>query len=361
MTTGSWTVGSSSVDSPLYATKTWNGDNGRYEVWNGGIRARWNAYTISNTRWTQNNPGGGDGWAGITRFYTFSSGRGWVGFTANDELRVLNKLAEQIKGHSFDAAINMAEAGKTYGLVLGNVRSLGNSLVNLKRGNIAGAFRELRVPSRQQRRLRARDVSGRWLEMQYGWRPLVDQAYEAAKALESQTKPRTLRFKASSTKTKGVDFNDWQSPFAGYRLQGTVRHSYQVICDLYENLSVARSLGLTNPAAVAWEVVPYSFCVDWFLPIGSYLSAWGVIPALKGRFLTVESTTVTGYKFTKLSQFPLWRPADGYSLKERFFGYRRTPSGSLTVPRPTMKSIPQALSPAHLYNAVALVHQRLGK
>jgi hypothetical protein len=32
-------------------------------------------------------------------------------------------------------------------------------------------------------------------------------------------------------------------------------------------------LGLLNPAEVIWELVPFSFVADWFLPIGDYLSA----------------------------------------------------------------------------------------
>lgn len=34
---------------------------------------------------------------------------------------------------------------------------------------------------------------------------------------------------------------------------------------------VPKLLGFTNPAAVLWEATPFSFVVDWFLPIGDYL------------------------------------------------------------------------------------------
>jgi hypothetical protein len=35
-------------------------------------------------------------------------------------------------------------------------------------------------------------------------------------------------------------------------------------------------LGLTNPLNVAWELVPFSFVVDWFIPIGSFFD--GLVP-----------------------------------------------------------------------------------
>lgn len=39
------------------------------------------------------------------------------------------------------------------------------------------------------------------------------------------------------------------------------------------NLHLASQLGLTNPASVAYELVPYSFVLDWVLPLGPFLSS----------------------------------------------------------------------------------------
>lgn len=357
MTTGTWSVGTNTSTAPFYGRKTWSGTDGRYEAGpDGKPRDKWNTYDMDHRRWTQSNVVGPYGYAGICPASSINEFKTLTGWTNNDDLRLLNKLAEEIKGHSFDLAINMAEAGKTYGLILNNVRSLGSSLVALKRGRPGDALRALGVPERRQRRLRARDVSGRWLEMQYGWRPLIDQSYEAAKALESLTGPRRLRFTVSSSKTRDNDFS--ASPPV-YRLVFRSTLNVKIIAELYEELSIWRAMGLTNPAAVVWEVVPYSFCVDWFLPVGSYLSAWGVIPALKGRFLTMHKGSHKGARFSKLGPFPLAMPSAGSGLKETYFRFQRRPSSSLTVPRPQFNSLPRALSPAHLYNAVALVHQRL--
>jgi hypothetical protein len=35
----------------------------------------------------------------------------------------------------------------------------------------------------------------------------------------------------------------------------------------------ANRLGVINPLAIAWELYPFSFVIDWFVPIGSVLTA----------------------------------------------------------------------------------------
>jgi hypothetical protein len=38
-------------------------------------------------------------------------------------------------------------------------------------------------------------------------------------------------------------------------------------------LATLSQLGLINPAVIVWERLPYSFVVDWFAPVGSWLNA----------------------------------------------------------------------------------------
>jgi hypothetical protein len=282
---------------------------------------------------------------------------------------LLNKLAETVRGHSFDLGINIAEASKTYGTIVGNLRSIGSALLALKHGNLAGALRSLgsgRSPGARARgvnlrQLNAKDLSGRWLETQYAFMPLISQSYEAAKALQAITGPRVLRFSVGSgAKRKTVDQTD--SP-ASYHADAHWQFSKRLIAELSEDLSLQRSLGLVNPAAIAWEVVPYSFVVDWFVPVGSYLSAWGVIPKLVGRFLTIERGSGKRGQVKPGNNFPTnqtWVIYSSTKRKDLRFVYSRTVSSQLSVPAPTFNSLPRALSPKRLLNAVALIHQRLG-
>lgn len=357
MTSGTVTSGGASHHRDgRYYLKQWGGSDGKTEVWPGGIRVKWNPYSMVYWGWISTNTTGNDG-AGGTVNYTMSDYRSLMSWDANDDIRTLNKLAESIRGHSFDLGVNIAESKKTYGTIVGNLRSIGSALFALKRGHVTDALRQLQVPGKRVRHLRAKDVTGRWLEMQYAWRPLVSQSFEAAKALEALTGPRVLRFRVSSgTKRRTIE----GSPVPNcYKYPIHVTYSKKLIAELSEDVGVGRSLGLMDPVSVLWELVPYSFVVDWFLPIGSYLSALGQIPAMKGRFLTIERGGQKGGDFTRVGSCAALGYPPNFHKVDRHFRYERTYSTSLSVPRPTFNKLPRALSPKHILNAISLIHQRL--
>jgi hypothetical protein len=61
----------------------------------------------------------------------------------------------------------------------------------------------------------------------------------------------------------------------------------KIIPDSVRNVS---ALGLTNPALVGWELVPFSFVVDWFTPIGSWLES---LTAFEGYNVVAKSLSYT--------------------------------------------------------------------
>jgi hypothetical protein len=366
MSSGDWTIGDFGL-GPFAAQKQWTGTDGKYEAWFAGKRVKWNDSTMLHRIMTQ-NVAAAPFIPQALPVHTLAGLASIAGWSVNDELRLLNKLADRVKGHSFDLGINIAEAHKTYGTILSNLRSIGKALLYLKHGNVPAALRTLgstasNPHSRDRglitfKRLYAKDLGGRWLETQYAFLPLVSQSYEAAKALTAITGPRRFRFSVGSGTKRGV--MDVAST-TSYVNNASFTYSRRLLAELSEEVGLSRSLGLTNPAAIAWEVVPYSFVVDWFIPVGSYLAAWGVIPALKGRFLTIERGAIKGGVIR--NGFAGWTPGSHYELsarKESLFRIKRTVSSGLSVPMPTFNSLPRALSPKRILNAVALIHQRLG-
>ena len=389
MTAGSWSSGSySGADTFIYALKTWSGGNGKTEAWAGGTRLKWNNYTM--THWkivgehplTVPDPFGGPPLTGLgvgeISNRSPTSLKLLCGWGVNDDLRLLAKLAENVKGHSFNLGVNIAQAKESYNTVLGNVSAIGRSLIALKRGHPGQAMRQLGLPQGKhlyrtirskgglhkalewRGSLRSKDISGRWLEMQYGWLPMVNDSFEAAKALEAVTGPRVLRFTASIA-SKRATYNG--SGASQYTYPVVVSYGKRLKAELYEDITVNRSLGLVDPLSIAWEVVPYSFVVDWFIPVGTYLSTWSVIPALKGRFMTTEriGQKAGNFKLTGICPPGSRCAAQFGSSKsnQTWFSTTRSVSSSLSMPMPTFNSLPKALSPKRLANAVSLIHQLL--
>lgn len=61
-----------------------------------------------------------------------------------------------------------------------------------------------------------------------------------------------------------------------YKYQGQVKSWSRVVYHARvknEALLALSQLGVTNPLATAWELLPLSFVADWLLPIGDFLSA----------------------------------------------------------------------------------------
>jgi len=127
-------------------------------------------------------------------------------------------------------------------------------------------------------RERLRDASSLFLEWHFGWSPLLQDIYDAVEVLASSPETR----QCSGTATRDAYYYDrsgdtWQT---GERFQEAyARYSVRVKgTPIIENANYAllNQLGLANPATVVWELVPWSFVIDWFVPVGRFLSSFSL-------------------------------------------------------------------------------------
>jgi hypothetical protein len=124
-------------------------------------------------------------------------------------------------------------------------------------------------------------------------------------------------------------------------------------------LAEMSSLGLINPAEIVWELLPYSFVVDWFVPVSAWLSA--LTADVGFSFLT------GGYSNKAEIRAPVVSGATGFSngsithydlVSPSYFGrnkaFVRTCFEGSPVPGFYVKN---PLSFTHVANAAALLKQ----
>jgi len=284
--------------------------------------------------------------------------------TANLDLEALNKIATAIRGHDFNMAVFGAELGQTLELLRNTSSAVLNMIRHVRNGDWKRALESVRfVPGSQaakkfRKKVESQDFSGALLAIRYGWQPLLQDLYEAMKAFEGRTKDRGLVFYStkSFTQLAEVGLNPASYPMPG---QQTVSIKYKVI--LSEKTSTARNLGLLDPSSVLWEKLPWSFVVDWFIPIGNYLSSLSFLGSLDAKSVKTvfQETTVA------IMNASMWKgnlpPVGNDWLESMGFVGRRVVMvrtvGPIVVPKPSFKPLSKAFSLTHLENAAALLHQ----
>lgn len=144
-----------------------------------------------------------------------------------------------------------------------------------------------------------------------------------------------------------------------------VHEGYVCRLDAYienELLVSLASLGVTNPALVAWELVPFSFVVDWALPIGSYLETIDASTGIKFRGGSLSHRKQWKRKFdvVGISSTNSYMSVLDYDIVDRtntalFTDFQR--SVYTDFPSPVMVSFKNPLSTSHVKNALALLVQ----
>lgn len=280
----------------------------------------------------------------------------WSG-SPNSNLTLQSRLVEAIKGHSFNLAVASAESPQTVLMIAGTVRRITKSITHLRKGDIPSALRVLgATPKGRHSRtvqppLTSRDASSMWLELQYGWMPLLQDVHGAASALAAQHRdPRVTTFVSSFNESK--HFHTRLANNFDKHSVTSVRK--RILAELKENMSVARTLGLADPLSVAWELTPFSFVADWFLPIGDYLSNLNALPTLTGRFCTTVRITREG-TCQGLGRFPSGKPSTASCHAAiKIVDFSRTISSGIPPALPEFKN---PVSLGHLENSLALLVQ----
>lgn len=230
-----------------------------------------------------------------------------------------------------------AGLGVTLAETTGTLRSLGDRLgavakilAAVNRGDIRKALSVLHQhtgynTTRAAARLRANPgrnyadrASNFWLETVFGWVPLIQSIFDSLEVLGGDY--RTVRRNRSMDSANGLRVGI----VAEFKTSGGNRFS---------------KLGITNPAEIAWDLVPFSFVLDWFVPIGNSIRYLGV------RSLTRQIWMWSSREWGNVYTMSNYQGAPSGTL------IRKTKSYSRSVSQPSAGTFTARL-PATMWHAV---------
>jgi len=126
-----------------------------------------------------------------------------------------------------------------------------------------------------------KNLASLWLEFQYGWRPLVSSAQGSIETFQqSLEKGEIVKVQSYYRETfeRVVNSTTQPSSWQYQDSENVTKGSYKVGYTIYyklvntDNHNMAAT-GFSNPLNLGWELIPFSFVVDWFVGIGNYLSS----------------------------------------------------------------------------------------
>lgn len=175
-------------------------------------------------------------------------------------------------------AVDIIQRKEAYDMITRRVTQAAKVFNDVRKLRFGDAIRDLGLKKPADWRSVPRTAGGWWLEYSYGWKPLVQDIHEAATVLSSPQGDLWIQ-ESSSQPYKEVINGDVGPPNnATIHYQNVVNGKVfarvgATVSVTNPNLQALKNAGLTNPLTWAWEVIPFSFVVDWFYGVGDFLES----------------------------------------------------------------------------------------
>lgn len=178
--------------------------------------------------------------------------------------------------------------------------------------------------SKNESFLRGQTPWNMWLAFRYGIMPLARDVQSVVEGLKKRVGKRrtTSRAKIELNRTRmwsldtGTSLGTYVETFTKQQVETTEIRAMSLdehVADVYYNIGLTPKGLLTVP----WELIPYSFVVDWFVNAGDFINALAPAPGFSqlGAALSVKTTTTVIGQFTGASSinasYAVWRQPSG--------------------------------------------------
>lgn len=278
----------------------------------------------------------------------FNSGSEHVTWDDNLVNQCVTECLVKLGGQKMAIGVELAEAKAAANMFAQRASQFLLAVKAVKRGDL----RRLKgILGPGTRGYNARRPARWWLEYQYGWKPLMGSVYDAYKVL-SEKLNTALLIEAQRTV---IDETTGQYNEPGWRREGASStrfhkvHLYAKISDEFRR--GVNQVGLANPLSPIWEVVPFSFVIDWAIPVGKVIEALTATHGLDfmGGYRSVRAHGTSSATKTPTLGYYEMEPC---KVDAEFMSYHRIAYGAFPRPVGYVKS---PFSTGHVLNALALV------
>jgi hypothetical protein len=302
--------------------------------------------------------------------YTIGFEEGFSPITAQLEdtlARAISKYNSQAKGATAALGVSLAERRQAMEMMTARLTQIYRFTRAVARFKWNDAATELGLNSSQRRQfdqLKRSDklrkgtthFANNWLEFHFGWSPLIGDIGDAMETLVSPVPERTFVKASHKFKRTHVFEGSWYG--GGVHVAHTAITRVTIGSQVRvsnPNLLLLNRLGVINPLTVIWEIVPWSFVVDWFVNVADFLEQFTEFAGLEEinpYYTYTVKDSLWGYNwFVWWNQYTEWS-AEAAST-QRKLGHH--PSIKLKVRSPWNLSPTRGLTAASL-----LVQQGLG-
>lgn len=295
--------------------------------------------------------------------------RGLSAFDSNLKNRAVIQALSRLKNQKVNLGVAFAERERTAQLFFDATKKIASTISHFRSKNPKKIW-DLIVVGEGHRGVK---LPNAWLEVQYGWKPLmsdVQGAYDALREREGDGRSYnvTVHGRAKSTVSGSWFKATVFSGLFGIKVGFRERQECRVRLDYYlENpvLASLSSLGVTNPALILWEIVPYSFVLDWFSPIGDALGAFDAALAYgfkAGSWTEYRECVQKGVSWQGSGKLNAFQYCEGLGDPQSFYDRRLDVIRSVytTSPLPRFPGFKNPLSSGHIRNGLSLLASALG-
>lgn len=126
------------------------------------------------------------------------------------------------------------------------------------------------------------NFSGKYLEYLYGWKPLADDVENAFQSMiDGYTGPNQKRFRLKVRKSRKLkSSHDYTGTASAYFTSNSfwqqrlyLENRAKIVLHYNFPNQAGEMLPTMTPFGTAWELAPWSFVVDWFVPVGDWIGA----------------------------------------------------------------------------------------